>query len=414
MHAEAVDSSRARPERREAHPRNSPTSAGKAQQRQSGGSGSATMFNFPGHGGHGMPRQFDEMYVRPRPSFQHGAALYQIKSSPMGAPARQARRLPHVRSTSSVTLRRDASCARPLPCSRPPAARPRPHPRPRPRPAGAPHRYSCFPGAFAGKEGMEEGDKIILPESALDAVGQATVWVAEKALAWLEGGGRWRQPNKTWKATATHHQPPPLTSTLDRRPPPDKRRPPTAADKRRTDDAWQLARLDVEYPMLFQLTNKQNGNVTHCGVLEFSAPEGNAFVPYWTMSNLMLPEGGLIQVKNVSLPKATYVKFQPQHVDFLDINNPRAVLEFTLRSFSCVTKGDQLCIPYNDKKYYLEVRPRPNAPTNRRHRRRRHETRRHRCRHRHCCHHRRHPHPHPHPHPHYHHHHRHRHRRSKR
>eukprot|EP00618_Florenciella_parvula_P029038 CAMPEP_0119540744 /NCGR_PEP_ID=MMETSP1344-20130328/52527_1 /TAXON_ID=236787 /ORGANISM="Florenciella parvula, Strain CCMP2471" /LENGTH=33 /DNA_ID= /DNA_START= /DNA_END= /DNA_ORIENTATION= len=33
----------------------------------------------------------------------------------MGAPARQARRLPHVRSTSSVTLRRDASCARPLP-----------------------------------------------------------------------------------------------------------------------------------------------------------------------------------------------------------------------------------------------------------------------------------------------------------
>lgn len=146
--------------------------------------------------------------------------------------------------------------------------------------------YSCYPGAFHGNSEMEQGDKIILPESALEA----------------------------------------------------------------------LARLDVEYPMLFQLKNKSNGNVTHCGVLQFSAPEGNAFVPYWMMSNLMLPEGGLIQVKNVSLPKATYVKFQAQSVDFLDINNPRAVLEYTLRSFSCVTKGDQLCIPYNNKKYYLEVK----------------------------------------------------------
>ncbi len=32
------------------------------------------------------------------------------------------------------------------------------------------------------------------------------------------------------------------------------------------------------------------------------------------------------------------MKFQPQHVDFLDVSNPRAVLEKSLRSFSCVTK----------------------------------------------------------------------------
>lgn len=58
----------------------------------------------------------------------------------------------------------------------------------------------------------------------------------------------------------------------------------------------------------------------------------------------------------MSLPKATFVKFRPQSVDFLDITNPRAVLERALRSFSCVTVGDQICIPYNDKFYYLEIR----------------------------------------------------------
>lgn len=91
-------------------------------------------------------------------------------------------------------------------------------------------------------------------------------------------------------------------------------------------------------------------------VLEFTAPEGTCYLPYWMMSNLTLTEGKRIRVRNVSLPKATFVKFQPQSVDFLDITNPRAVLEYKLRSFSCVTVGDHLAFSYNDKKYYLEVK----------------------------------------------------------
>ncbi|CAN0485718.1 unnamed protein product, partial [Discosporangium mesarthrocarpum] len=47
--------------------------------------------------------------------------------------------------------------------------------------------------------------------------------------------------------------------------------------------------------------------------------------------------------------QATYVKFQPQSVDFLEISNPRAVLETTLRHFSCLTEGDHICIPYNNQ-----------------------------------------------------------------
>lgn len=118
----------------------------------------------------------------------------------------------------------------------------------------------------------------------------------------------------------------------------------------------QLARLQIEYPMLFELKNGTSGKRTHCGVLEFTAPEGHCYLPFWMMQNLMLEEGGLLTVQNVSLPKATFVKFQPQHTDFLQISNPRAVLERQLRTFSCVTVGDQICIPYNDRRYYLEVR----------------------------------------------------------
>ena len=67
------------------------------------------------------------------------------------------------------------------------------------------------------------------------------------------------------------------------------------------------------------------------------------------MQNLALQEGDLTQIKSVSLPKGRYVKLQPHTTDFLDISNPKAVLEKTLRSFTCLTVGDQIVIHYNNK-----------------------------------------------------------------
>ena len=150
--------------------------------------------------------------------------------------------------------------------------------------------YSCFSMAYSGREDLESGDKILLPQSALET----------------------------------------------------------------------LARMNVQYPMLFQLSNSSMGRRTHCGVCEFTAPEGKCSIPFWMMQNLMLAEGSLISVKNVSLPKATFVKFKPQSVDFLEISNPRVVLENNLRKYTCATTGDQIVINYLGKNIYLdivEVRP---------------------------------------------------------
>lgn len=95
--------------------------------------------------------------------------------------------------------------------------------------------------------------------------------------------------------------------------------------------------------------------MTHCGVLEFTAEEGSCYIPFWVMQNLLIEEGSVITITNVSLPKANFVKLRPQHVDFLQITNPRAVLEHALRNFSCVTKGDVICVPYNNRNYHFEM-----------------------------------------------------------
>ena len=71
--------------------------------------------------------------------------------------------------------------------------------------------------------------------------------------------------------------------------------PPSALD--------QLTRLNIVYPMLFKLTNRRIDKTTHCGVLEFVADEGKIYIPYWMMQNLMVEEGGLVQVRTSSQPR---------------------------------------------------------------------------------------------------------------
>ncbi|KAF3685684.1 Ubiquitin fusion degradation protein 1 -like protein [Capsicum annuum] len=145
--------------------------------------------------------------------------------------------------------------------------------------------YRCYPASFIEKPQIENGDKIIMPPSALD----------------------------------------------------------------------RLASLHIDYPMLFELRNANTERVSHCGVLEFIAEEGMIYMPYWMMENLFLQEGDIVTVKNVTLPKGKYVKLQPHTKDFLDISNPKAILETTLRNFSCLTTGDSIMVAYNNKKYYIDI-----------------------------------------------------------
>lgn len=148
------------------------------------------------------------------------------------------------------------------------------------------NQYQCFPVSFAGKEELENGNKIILPSSALE----------------------------------------------------------------------HLARLNISYPMLFEIRNPaRGGHKSHGGVQEFSAEEGTCFLPYWLMQNLLLSEGDLVRVCNTSLPKGKFVKLQPHASDFLEIHNPRAVLENTLRNFATLTVGDNIVINYNNKRHEIEI-----------------------------------------------------------
>lgn len=128
--------------------------------------------------------------------------------------------------------------------------------------------------------------------------------------------------------------------------------PPSALEK--------LTRLHITYPMLFELFNGQKDCLTHAGVLEFVAEEGKVYLPQWMMQTLLLETGDLVQIKSTDLEPASLVKLQPQSVNFLDISDPKAVLEKAFRNFSTLTTGDIFSFSYNETVYdvaVLEVKP---------------------------------------------------------
>ena len=128
--------------------------------------------------------------------------------------------------------------------------------------------------------------------------------------------------------------------------------PPSALDK--------LTRLHITYPMLFELINGAKERQTHAGVLEFIAEEGKIYMPHWLMETLLLESGDLVQIKSTDLPSGTFIKLQPQSPSFLEISDPKAVLENAFRNFSCLTTGDVFTFEYNDSVYsiaVLETRP---------------------------------------------------------
>lgn len=113
-------------------------------------------------------------------------------------------------------------------------------------------------------------------------------------------------------------------------------------------------------PLYFRLTNTavRDGRqryVTHCGVLEFIADEGRMYIPEWMMKSLHCRGGDFVQIQRCRLEKGNFVKLEPQSVDFLDVWDPRAALENSLKLFHTLTKNDIISIQIGENVFGIKV-----------------------------------------------------------
>ncbi|KAH3764941.1 ubiquitin fusion degradation protein UFD1 family protein [Pelomyxa schiedti] len=99
-------------------------------------------------------------------------------------------------------------------------------------------------------------------------------------------------------------------------------------------------KTSISCPLMYEV--RANRRLIHCGVLEFTAPDGCCYMPFWMMKMLHVDEGDTVDVNTIQgLEKGKLVKLGPSSADFFRrVENPKALLEQCLHKFSALTKGE--------------------------------------------------------------------------
>ncbi|KAJ4303893.1 hypothetical protein N0V88_001493 [Collariella sp. IMI 366227] len=184
-----------------------------------------------------------------------------------------------------------------------------------------------------------QGDKILLPQSALEQLLAASTTAA---------------------APSTHS----FTAF-------DPSNPYSVADARRERTQYRDTYQQLPHPLMFQLINQKNGNAVYAGIREFSAAEGEVTLSSHLLDALGIQEADIsstppvqegvvdftkeeegqpederirITVKARQLPKGTYVRLRPLEAGY-DPDDWKPLLERQLRgNFTTLTKDSMLTI----------------------------------------------------------------------
>lgn len=94
----------------------------------------------------------------------------------------------------------------------------------------------------------------------------------------------------------------------------------------------------------------------HVVFTSLNAPPTTSLLLHQQMQEyLQLAPGSLVNIESATLPKGTFVKIRPQQKAFIEISDPKAVLEKQLRNFSCLSRGDTIIIAYNNKQFFIDI-----------------------------------------------------------
>ena len=110
--------------------------------------------------------------------------------------------------------------------------------------------------------------------------------------------------------------------------------------------------------MFFKVINKKIEFGDVCSVHEFTASPGICHVPYHIMEDLGITEGDNIEIEKVSPPLGTYVKLRPHKTAFIELSNPKALLEKMMaEDYPVITQGQTIAINYKSlgKEFRIDI-----------------------------------------------------------
>ena len=113
---------------------------------------------------------------------------------------------------------------------------------------------------------------------------------------------------------------------------------------------------NISFPLFFNIQNKENKLSRVCAVHEFTAPPGICNIPYYIMAELGMVEGEQIVIESASPVKGSFLKLRPHKTEFIELSNPKVILEKAMsRDYPVVHEGHIIVIYHEGKTYYIDV-----------------------------------------------------------
>ncbi|KCZ76633.1 hypothetical protein H311_02363 [Anncaliia algerae PRA109] len=106
---------------------------------------------------------------------------------------------------------------------------------------------------------------------------------------------------------------------------------------------------NIQPPYIFELTNKEVGISTFCGVLEFTGEESVVLVPNWIHEQLNLDSTTEVIIKHRRVVNGNFARLLPHSVDFLDLEAPKFELEKCLREYQVLSPNDEIVLYFDEK-----------------------------------------------------------------
>lgn len=116
-----------------------------------------------------------------------------------------------------------------------------------------------------------------------------------------------------------------------------------------------LSRNSEMNVLLFKVSSLRSQKTVAVGVESFTAAEGQIVIPNWVADYLEVKPLERVSLMCSGFTAAREVIFQPLTSDFNKLQNPRVILEKTLRDFPCLTLGTFIPIRFGKQTYELKV-----------------------------------------------------------
>ena len=123
----------------------------------------------------------------------------------------------------------------------------------------------------------------------------------------------------------------------------------------------KLTNSESKTPYTFELST--NALTETCGLLDFTSEDDTMYLPNLLFNKLKIEEGKKIDIVSVLIPPGKKIVLECEK-EFLELTNPKTVIEYYIRNFVTLTKNKTIKFTHAKREYELTVKTvEPNDKT---------------------------------------------------